>query len=220
MKKGKEIKCCDTQRRIPCPQLCLHIWAVPQLSRDSFCLHLYRLIVFFSFFFPIRYTSVGNRSNTQPNAALRVVDPLTGSETYRPAYLLHDCLTERQGRLWRAVPSSLYLGPPQGSSVRLHKDVSWSPSSTADTFFEYYTHPQFSLNLYCVQRVFSSTSYRSKYIHMEWCSGAFYSKKKGRVRLFFVVTPWCCHEASSSGCYHPTWVTDVMDVEKRESSSW
>ena len=112
MKKGKEIKCCDTQRRIPCPQLCLHIWAVPQLSRDSFCLHLYRLIVFFSFFFPIRYTSVGNRSNTQPNAALRVVDPLTGSETYRPAYLLHDCLTERQGRLWRAVPSSLYLGPP------------------------------------------------------------------------------------------------------------
>ena len=109
---------------------------------------------------------------------------------------------------------------PQGSSVRLHKDVSWSPSSTADTFFEYYTHPQFSLNLYCVQRVFSSTSYRSKYIHMEWCSGAFYSKKKGRVRLFFVVTPWCCHEASSSGCYHPTWVTDVMDVEKRESSSW
>ena len=67
---------------------------------------------------------------------------------------------------------------PQGSSVRLHKDVSWSPSSTADTFFEYYTHPQFSLNLYCVQRVFSSTSYRSKYIHMEWCSGAFYSKKK------------------------------------------
>ena len=113
MKKGKEIKCCDTQRRIPCPQLCLHIWAVPQLSRDSFCLHLYRLIVFFSFFFPIRYTSVGNRSNTQPNAALRVVDPLTGSETYRPAYLLHDCLTERQGRLWRAVPSSLYLGPPR-----------------------------------------------------------------------------------------------------------
>ncbi|KAI9551950.1 hypothetical protein GHT06_022287 [Daphnia sinensis] len=45
------------------------------------------------------YTSVGNRGNTQPNAALRVIDPATGLETYRPAYLLHDCMAERQGRL-------------------------------------------------------------------------------------------------------------------------
>lgn len=46
-----------------------------------------------------RYTSVGNRSNTQANPALRIADPLTGREQYRPAYLLDDCMTERHGRL-------------------------------------------------------------------------------------------------------------------------
>nr|CAH0106541.1 unnamed protein product [Daphnia galeata] len=54
---------------------------------------------FFSWWPPDSYTSVGNRGNTKPNAALRLVDPGTGLETYRPAYLLHDCMAERQGRL-------------------------------------------------------------------------------------------------------------------------
>jgi len=44
------------------------------------------------------YTSVGNRNNTKPNPALRLVDA-DGKEVYRPAYFLHDCLSERQGRL-------------------------------------------------------------------------------------------------------------------------
>jgi len=44
------------------------------------------------------YTSVGNRNNTKPNPALRLIDA-NGKEVYRPAYFLHDCLSERQGRL-------------------------------------------------------------------------------------------------------------------------
>jgi hypothetical protein len=66
--------------------------------------NLYHFLSFLSFrsqlTYQYRYTSVGNRGNTKPNAALRVVDPGTGLETYRPAYLLPDCMAERQGRLW------------------------------------------------------------------------------------------------------------------------
>ena len=54
-----------------------------------------------SSYFPLsfRFTSIGNRSNTEPNPALSYYDPVTSELKFMPAYALTNGDEERRGRL-------------------------------------------------------------------------------------------------------------------------
>ena len=54
-----------------------------------------------SSYFPLsfRFTSIGNRSNTEPNPALSYYDPVTSEVKFMPAYALTNGDEERRGRL-------------------------------------------------------------------------------------------------------------------------